>query len=141
MEPIQVKNSGYVNLRKIRDDRDGNLIIAEAMKDIPFEIRRFYYINNLENSQSVRGLHAHRELSQVIFCISGSFVLALDDGNEKQKILMNKDNIGVILGPMLWHAMEDFSSGCVLLVVASDYYSEKDYIRDYDEFLNLVRST
>lgn len=135
MDDIIVKNSGLVTLQKFHDERDGNLIILEALKDIPFEIKRVYYINNLENSVSIRGLHAHRELEQVIFCISGSFILGLDDGTNKQKILMNKDNVGVILGKMLWHTMEDFSSGCVLMVVASDYYNEADYIRDYDNYL------
>ncbi|TGL82571.1 sugar 3,4-ketoisomerase [Leptospira yasudae] len=135
---IDVKNSGYIQLKKIRDDRDGNLIIAETFKDVPFEIKRVYYINNLENSVSIRGLHAHRKCEQVIFCISGSFVLSLDDGLKKQSILMNQDNVGVKLGKLLWHSMSDFSSGCVLLVLASDFYEESDYIRDYDEFLQIV---
>jgi dTDP-4-dehydrorhamnose 3,5-epimerase-like enzyme len=139
MEKIIVKNSGYVQLRKIRDERDGNLIIANSKSEIPFEIKRVYYINQLENSVSIRGLHAHKELEQVIFCISGSFVLGLDDGINKQKIFMNNDNIGVVLGKMLWHTMEDFSNGCILLVFASDYYSEYDYIRNYKDFLNEVR--
>jgi dTDP-4-dehydrorhamnose 3,5-epimerase-like enzyme len=138
MEPIIVKNSGFVTLNKIHDKRDGNLIIMEALKDIPFEIKRVYYINNLENSISIRGQHAHRGLEQVIFCINGSFILGLDDGTNKQKILMNKDNIGVILGKMLWHTMEEFSSGCVLLVVASDFYNESDYIRSYEDFLKIT---
>ena len=90
---------------------------------------------------SIRGKHAHRELEQVIFCLSGSFMLGLDDGNSSQKILMKRDNVGVILGKLLWHTMEDFSSGCILLVVASDYYKESDYIRDYDEFLKCVESS
>ncbi|MBM9577278.1 FdtA/QdtA family cupin domain-containing protein [Leptospira sp. 201903070] len=138
MNEIRVKNSGYIMLKKIRDDRDGNLIILEALKDVPFEIKRVYYINNLENSVSIRGLHAHKEIEQAIFCINGSFTLGLDDGNSKQRILMNSDNVGVLLGKMLWHTMEDFSSGCVLLVVASDYYREDDYIRKYSEFIQLV---
>lgn len=137
--PIIVKNSGYIELKKIHDDRDGNLIIMEGNKDIPFQLKRIYYINNLENSISTRGLHAHKELEQVIFCINGSFTLGLDDGFQSQKIHMKKDNVGIILGKMLWHTMEDFSSGCILLVVASDYYDESDYIRNYDEFLKLVK--
>ncbi|WP_036096931.1 sugar 3,4-ketoisomerase [Leptospira weilii] len=138
MDEITVKNSGYVHLKKIHDDRDGNLVIMESLRDIPFEIKRIYYINNLENSVSMRGLHAHKEIEQVIFCVSGSFTLKLDDGLTKQKIFMNKDNLGVILGKMLWHSMEGFSSGCVLLVVASDYYREDDYIRNYSDFIQLV---
>ncbi len=137
MESILVKNSGYITLKKIHDDRDGNLIIMETFRDVPFNIKRVYYINNLENAVSIRGQHAHRDLEQVIFCINGSFILGLDDGKVRQKLLMNKDNIGVYLGKMLWHTMEDFSSGCVLLVVASDFYKETDYIRNYDEFLKI----
>ncbi len=139
MQELIVKNSGYIELKKIKDDSDGNLVIAEANKDIPFDIKRVYYINNLENCISVRGKHAHKTLNQVIFCINGSFTLKLDDGIVKQSILMNKDNLGVILGQYLWHEMLDFSSGCVLLVFASDFYNEADYIRDYDVFLKLVK--
>jgi len=140
IDTLIVKNSGFVSLKKIRDDRDGNLIIAESKKDIPFDIKRVYYINHLENSVSIRGKHAHKKLEQVIFCISGSFVLGLDDGKNKQKIIMNQDNLGIILGSMLWHTMENFSSGCVMLVFASDHYDESDYIRNYDEFLKLQRN-
>ncbi|EKR74246.1 sugar 3,4-ketoisomerase [Leptospira noguchii] len=139
MDKIIVKNSGYINLKKVRDDRDGNLIILEGMKDVPFEIKRIYYINNLENSVSIRGQHAHKEIEQVIFCVSGSFTLKLDDGKAKQEILMNRDNVGVLLGKMLWHTMENFSSGCILLVVASDYYREDDYIRNYSDFIKLIK--
>ncbi|UOG47517.1 sugar 3,4-ketoisomerase [Leptospira noguchii] len=139
MDEIIVKNSGYINLKKVRDDRDGNLIILEGMKDVPFEIKRIYYINNLENSVSIRGQHAHKEIEQVIFCVCGSFTLKLDDGKAKQEILMNRDNVGVLLGKMLWHTMENFSSGCILLVVASDYYREDDYIRNYSDFIKLIK--
>ncbi|MDI7183519.1 sugar 3,4-ketoisomerase [Leptospira santarosai] len=141
MDEIIVKNSGYVHLKKVRDDRDGNLIIMEGMRDIPFEVRRIYYINNLENSVSVRGQHAHKEIEQVIFCVSGSFTLKLDDGKVKQEILMNRDNVGVLLGKMLWHTMENFSSGCILLVAASDYYKEEDYIRNYSDFIRLAENS
>lgn len=135
---IRVKNSGYVELKLIHDNRDGNLVIMEELRDVPFEIKRVYYVTNLENSVSVRGKHAHRELEQVIFCLQGSFTLGLDDGINRQKILMNKVNVGVRLGRMLWHTMEDFSSGCVLMVVASDYYNEEDYIRNYEDFIGLA---
>ncbi|TGL16501.1 WxcM-like domain-containing protein [Leptospira yanagawae] len=136
---LKVNHSGIVTLAKIQDDRDGNLIIANALKEIPFEIKRVYYINQLENSVSIRGKHAHKKCEQVIFCISGSFLLGLDDGKVQQKVLMNKDNIGIYLGPMLWHTMEDFSAGCVLLVFASDYYDESDYIRNYEDFIRLTK--
>ena len=138
---IIVKNSGYIELPKITDARDGSLNIMETHKHIPFDIKRVYYINHLEHCVSERGQHAHKQLKQVIFCISGSFVLKLDDGKKKQEILMWRDNIGVILGPKLWHSMYKFSNGCTLLVVASDFYDENDYIRNYDEFLKYISVT
>jgi len=139
-EKIKVKNSGYIDLPKIVDQRDGCLNIMEVGKSIPFDIKRVYYINHLEHCVSVRGKHAHKELEQVIFCINGSFTLGLDDGSTKQEIHMWKDNVGVILGKGLWHTMSNFSSGCILLVVASDLYNEDDYIRNYYEFLKYVKS-
>jgi hypothetical protein len=137
--PILVKNSGYVELKKIVDARDGVLCIMEGCRDIPFDIKRVYYITHIENDVSIRGRHAHHTLKQVIFCISGSFVLSLDDGAIKQDIMMRQNNLGVILGNHLWHTMHDFSNGCVLLIVASDYYEEADYIRNYDDFIQYVQ--
>lgn len=135
---ILVKNSGLIRLKRIVDDRDGTLCIMNSGKEIPFEIKRVYYINNLDSQSSIRGKHAHRKLHQVIFCINGSFTLTLDDGAQQQSIEMKHENEGIILGPMLWHTMHDFSSGRVVLVAASDYYDENDYIRDYDEFMKLA---
>jgi len=134
-----VRHSGVVTLQRIVDERDGVLCIMNSAKEIPFEMKRVYFINNLDSFSSLRGKHAHRKLRQVIFCINGSFTLSLDDGVNRQDVEMKRENEGIILGPMLWHTMHDFSSGCVLLVAASDYYDESDYIRSYDEFLSLVR--
>jgi hypothetical protein len=132
LPPIQVAYSGYVHLKPIPDGRDGRLCVVEGTRDVPFEIKRVYYINGLENCVSVRGKHAHRTLRQAIFCIHGSFVLTLDDGRREQAIHMYRDHVGVLLEPGLWHTMHSFSSGCVLLVLASDFYDEADYIRDID---------
>lgn len=140
MEPIIVRNSGYIKLKSIKDDSDGLLTVAESGNDIPFDIKRVYYITNLENFVSIRGKHAHKELEQVLFCINGSFHMILDDGTNTQKILMNKLNEGVILGKELWHEMTDFSAGCILLVFASDHYIESDYIRDYETFLDYINN-
>jgi hypothetical protein len=139
MNEIIVKNSGIITLPRIVDDRDGILCIMEGNRDIPFDIKRVYYINNLDSVSSVRGKHAHRTLSQVIFCVNGSFTLALDDGCRQQDVHMWQSNVGILLGPMLWHTMYDFSGGCVILVAASDYYFEADYIRDYNEFTALAK--
>jgi hypothetical protein len=121
------------------DFPDGNLVIGEAEKNIPFEIKRIYYINNLFNKKAKRGHHAHKALNQVIFCINGSFVLDLDDGRTKQKVLLNNPSYGVRLGPLLWHTMEKFSSDCVILVLADDYYKASDYLRNYDDFLKYLK--
>lgn len=137
---IVVKRSGAITLKKIDDEADGTLCIAEAMRDVPFDVKRFYYITNLLNERSIRGKHAHRTLWQAIFCISGSFTLGLDDGERRQEIRLWRSHQGVLLGPGLWHTMTDFSTGCVLLVAASDYYDERDYIRGYDEFIQLAKS-
>ncbi|MFM1550319.1 MAG: sugar 3,4-ketoisomerase [Lentisphaeria bacterium] len=139
VQDIHVARSGYVELKKINDGHDGNLCVLEQNRDVPFEVKRIYYINNLENCVSIRGKHAHHELEQVIFCINGSFVLKLDDGETQQEILMYRDHVGVVLGRLLWHEMHSFSTGCVLLVAASDYYDESDYIRSYDDFLQCAR--
>jgi dTDP-4-dehydrorhamnose 3,5-epimerase-like enzyme len=136
---INVKNSGIIELQFHNDFPDGNLIIAEAQKNIPFEIKRVYYINNLFNKTAVRGHHAHKELNQIIFCINGSFTLGLDDGEAKQEIVMDEYHLGVKLGTMLWHTMYNFSADCVILVFADDYYKESDYIRNYDDFKNIIK--
>lgn len=131
---IRVANSGVVRLQSVPDLPDGNLYIAEFRREIPFAIKRVYFINNLANPRAVRGRHAHRRLEQVIFCVSGSFVLQLDDGRRKQRIRLHDPAIGIRLGPGLWHTMQDFSYDCVILVLASDRYDPADYIRDYEEF-------
>jgi len=135
---LSVKNSGLLNLKFFKDLPDGNLFIAEARQQVPFDIERIYFINTLANPKAIRGKHAHRELKQGIFCISGSFNLSLDDGFSKQRILLNDPSCGVLLGPMLWHTMSSFSYDCVILVLASAGFNEADYIRDYDKFLTLA---
>jgi len=140
MKKLIVKNSGIVKLQNFDDFPDGYLAIAEAKKNIPFEIKRVYFINHLFNKKSHRGKHAHKKLQQVIFCINGSFKLLLDDGEKKQTVLMNEPSLGIILGGELWHEMFDFSSDCVILVLADDYFNAKDYIRNYDEFIKYLKN-
>ena len=137
---LVVKNSGLLALKFFKDLPDGNLFIAEAREQVPFDIKRVYFINTLANQKAIRGKHAHRELQQGIFCISGSFTLHLDDGQKKQRILLNDPSCGVLLGPMLWHTMSSFSSDCVILVLAREGFDETDYIRDYDEFRTMTRA-
>ena len=137
---LVVKNSGLLALKFFKDLPDGNLFIAEAREQVPFDIERVYFINTLANQKAVRGKHAHRKLQQGIFCINGSFTLHLDDGQKKQRILLNDPSCGVLLGPMLWHTMSSFSYDCVILVLASEGFDETDYIRDYDEFCVMTRA-
>lgn len=132
---LYVKNSKLIELPKIADGIDGTIAVAENCRHIPFEIKRVYYIFDLGNENAIRGKHAHKELEQVIFCISGSFLLSLDDGENKQEILLVQPNLGVYLGTYLWHTMSRFSKDCVMLVLASDFFNESDYIRDYGQFL------
>ncbi|MCK4386482.1 MAG: FdtA/QdtA family cupin domain-containing protein [Candidatus Pacebacteria bacterium] len=139
MKKIKVKNSGIIKLQSYDDFPDGNLTIAESRKNIPFDIKRVYFINNLFNNKSIRGKHAHKKLKQIIFCINGHFTLNLDDGKNKQKILMNNPSYGIYLGSKLWHTMNKFSSNCVILVLAEDYYTEKDYLRNYNDFLKYIK--
>lgn len=135
---LKVKHSGLVKLQFFRDLPDGNLFIAEARDHIGFDIKRIYFINSLANPRAIRGKHAHKTLEQVLFCVAGSFVLHLDDGSVTQRITLNDPSCGIRLGPVLWHTMSSFSYDCVILVLASDWFDESDYIRDYDMFLKLV---
>jgi dTDP-4-dehydrorhamnose 3,5-epimerase-like enzyme len=138
VKKIKVKNSGIIKLQFFNDFPDGNLVIGESKKSVPFDIKRIYYINNLFNKKAIRGHHAHKKLDQIIFCVNGSFILKLDDGQSRQSVLMDSPYYGVRLGPKLWHTMEKFSTDCVILVVANDYYKESDYLRDYNEFKKYI---
>lgn len=144
MEKIKVKNSGPIELTSKGDVERGNLFIGEEMKNVPFDIKRFYVMRDFDKvpTDSTRGEHAHKKLEQCIFCLNGSFTLHLDDSTTKQDIVMSASNsqsaTGIRLGAKLWHSMKNFSKDCVILVVANDYYDETDYIRDYNEFLSYV---
>lgn len=125
-----------VNLKGYGDDR-GLLVPLEAMKEIPFEIKRIYYLVNLKNGQP-RGFHAHKEIKQFAICLSGSCRFIMDDGQEKTEFILNNPLVGIRIDPLVWHEMHDFSNDCILLILASDYYDESDYIRDYQEFKQVV---
>lgn len=116
----------------------GTLSFFEAERHIPFDIRRVYYIYDVQGN-SRRGFHAHRALEQVLLCIHGSCKILLDNGKEKETVLLDKPNEGLIVENPIWREMYDFSPGAVLLVMASQYYDEADYIRDYDEFLAYLK--
>lgn len=118
-------------------DKRGVLVAIQQIKDIPFEIKRIYYMYEMEKDVT-RGYHAHRTLQQVLICINGSCKILLDNGTEKEIVVLDKKNLGLYVGPYMWREMFDFSEDAVLLVLASDYYDEKDYIRNYDEFLQSI---
>lgn len=122
-----------IDLPMLGDDR-GQLVAIEENKQVPFDIKRVYYIYGTGSSVS-RGFHAHKELEQMAICVSGSCKMLLDNGVNKSKVLLDSPAKGVQISPMIWHEMHDFSEDCVLLVLASEHYDEADYIRDYDEFL------
>lgn len=122
-----------ISFNVIGDER-GNLVSLEEMKNIPFEIKRVYYLYDLQKDLP-RGFHAHKELQQVLICVKGSCHVLLDDGKEKETYLLDQPNKGLLVDKMIWHEMQDFSEDCVLMVLASEYYDEGDYIRDYEEFM------
>ena len=128
----------YINLPIIDSGEKGKLSFMETGKDVPFEIKRIYYIYDIEDLNIKRGYHTHKTLKQVIFCLNGSFVLELDNGFEKREILLNKPNKGILIDFNIWRNMKNFSKNVVIMVVASDYYDENDYIRNYDEFIEYI---
>ena len=118
----------------VKGDSRGSLIAIESNKDIPFDIKRIYYIFDTK-SGVVRGHHAHKTLEQMLICASGSCTIVLDDGENRNEVVLSDPSSGLYVGPNIWHEMKDFSEGAVLLVLASDFYNENDYIRNYDEWL------
>ena len=123
-----------IELPIINDPR-GNLTFVESNRHIPFSIQRVYYLYDVPGG-SERGGHAHKALHQLIIAMSGSFDIHLDDGDAKKTIHMNRSYNGLYVCPMIWREIDNFSSGAVCMVLASDYYDEQDYYRDYSAFIN-----
>jgi dTDP-4-dehydrorhamnose 3,5-epimerase-like enzyme len=132
--PESLRRCGQIRLQHFDDGRDGFLAIAEHTRSIPFPIRRVYWITHLGNPDAVRGRHAHKTLHQAIFCVNGAFELELDDGTTRTRVLLDRPDHGIYLGPGVWHTMRRFSPDCVILVLASALYDEADYLRDYASF-------
>ena len=118
------------------DDR-GMLVALEEYKDIPFEIKRVYYMYDTKKDVH-RGFHAHKSLEQILICIHGSCKVLLDNGTEKKIVSLEKPYEGLYIANNMWREMYDFSEDAVLMVLASEYYKEEDYIMDYNEFLRMV---
>lgn len=118
------------------DDR-GQLVAVEQFKDLPFDIKRVYYIYDTLPGVR-RGFHAHRNLEQALICVHGSCMIHLDNGYETAQVRLDKPYEGLYISNDMWREMYDFSEGAVLLVLASQHYDESDYIRNYDDFLKMV---
>lgn len=125
-----------IDLPKITDPR-GNLTFAEAQAMVPFDIKRAYWVYDVPGGES-RGGHAHMRLKQFVIALSGSFHVTLDDGHERKTVLLNHPWQGLLIDVNTWRTLDDFSSGAVCLVLASEHYDEDDYIYDYDEFLSYI---
>jgi dTDP-4-dehydrorhamnose 3,5-epimerase-like enzyme len=126
-----------IDLPKVNDPR-GNLTFIEGWRHIPFEIKRVFYLYDVPGGETRAG-HANKKLEQFIVAMSGSFDVILDDGRTRKTYGLNRSYYGLYIPGMLWREIENFSSGSVCLVLASDYYDAEDYYREYDEFLKAVR--
>ncbi|MEX8154535.1 WxcM-like domain-containing protein [Acinetobacter baumannii] len=124
-----------IDLPNFGDER-GGLVAIESNQSIPFDVKRLYYIFN--TSQKPRGFHAHIDLKQVAICLKGSCRFILDNGSTKEEVVLDNPIQGLVIEGLIWREMHDFSEDCVLLVLASEHFTEQDYIRNYDEFLRVV---
>ncbi|MNV75238.1 TDP-4-oxo-6-deoxy-alpha-D-glucose-3,4-oxoisomerase [compost metagenome] len=131
---ITVYNCDLITLKKIKD-RSGNITAVENSRDIPFDVKRVFYLYDIPGGES-RGAHAHKECHQFLVAASGSFEVLLDDGKIKRQLLLNRPDIGLHIPPGIWASEVNFSSGAICLVLASHTYNETDYIRDYKQFLD-----
>ena len=126
-----------IELPKITDPR-GNLTFAEQLNNVPFDIKRVYWTYDVPGGES-RGGHAHKKLYQLVVAMSGSFTVTLDNGEERKTILLNHPWQGLLIKPNTWRTLDDFSSGAVCMVLASELFDLDDYIYEYEEFLDYVR--
>ncbi|MBK7001214.1 MAG: WxcM-like domain-containing protein [Rhodoferax sp.] len=133
---MNIDNCRIIDLPKISEPR-GNLTFIEANNHIPFDIQRVYYLYDVPGGAE-RGGHAHKGLQQLIVAMSGSFDVILDDGRNKRRVHLNRSYYGLYVCPMIWRELDNFSSGSVCLVLASNRYAEDDYYRSYDEYLNAM---
>lgn len=131
-----INHCKLIELPRINDTR-GNLSFIEGGNHIPFDIKRVYYLYDVPGGAE-RGGHAHKGLHQLIIAMSGSFDVVLDDGREKKRVHLNRSYNGLYVCPMMWRELDNFSSGSVCIVLASEHYDESDYIRNHEEFIALA---
>lgn len=124
----------WIELPNFGDER-GSLVVIESAQNIPFEVKRLYYIYDAK-PEIPRGFHAHKELFQIAFCLKGKCKMKMDNGVSKEEVWLDQPNKGLLIPSKVWHEMHDFSKDCVLLVLASDFFDEKDYIRNYQDFIS-----
>lgn len=127
-----IEDCHMIDLPRVNDPR-GNLTFVESGRHVPFEIKRVYYLYDVPGGAE-RGGHAHKNLRQLIVAMSGSFDVQLDDGRSKKIVHLNRSYNGLFVCPMIWRAISNFSSGAVCLVLASNFYDDDDYYRDYAQF-------
>jgi oxalate decarboxylase/phosphoglucose isomerase-like protein (cupin superfamily) len=133
-----IENCRLVEFPKISDPR-GNLTFIEAERHVPFHVKRIFYLYDVPTGES-RGAHAHKELQQVVICLSGSFDVIVDDGIHTARFHLNRPWQGLYVPPLVWGAEVNFDPGSVCIVLASEYYNETDYYRDYDVYVKAVRA-
>lgn len=126
----------FLDLKTLGDER-GHLVVLENNRNVPFEVKRVYYLTDTQPGVP-RGFHAHKELLQVAVCVSGKCLMKLDDGVHREEVWLDTPDKAIVIDKMVWHEMHDFSQNCVLLVLASDFYDEADYVRDYPRFLEMI---
>ena len=124
---------------KVLGDHRGQLVALEANRQIPFDVKRVFYIYGTQEGVP-RGNHSHYKTKQFLVAVNGSCKVTLDNGKEKETFDLNKPNLGLFQDALIWGTMHDFSSDCVLMVLANEYYDASDYITDYDKFLKEVRN-
>ena len=129
-------NYELINFQTLGDER-GSLIAIEEGYNAPFEIKRVYYIFDTKKGV-IRGYHAHINLKQIAIAVKGSCTFVIDNGKQREEILLDNPNKGLLIEGLIWREMKDFSEDCVLLVIASEHYDETDYIRDYQKFIDKV---
>lgn len=135
-----VDDCHIIELDRHHSQRKGDISVVENNMDVPFEIKRIYYLYDIPGGVE-RGGHAHKTLYQFIVAVSGCFTVVLDDGKHRRSFTLNRPYKGLLVVPGMWRTLENFSSGSVCMVLASDYYDEKDYIRDYVSFLEYRNSS